>query len=247
MRYYGGEGRIHLFWDRHVALHELAGRLNHRSPVVAFTQAGVHAVTVYGYEAVHGGPITAIYVADPLTGFMGRVPADSWVWSSYWFGARFSTPGPKWQGGFVFVSYNDFRSTASAAPAPAPATRPYASRWLWQSPYPTLTVGAVAELTLVVRNSGTVTWTKGTATEVRIGVKRDSTAFHEAGMAQGWLLPNRPAAQLEPSVPPGGDASFKFLLRGAAPGSYVLELQPVIDGLTWLDDQGIYFSIVVSG
>jgi hypothetical protein len=33
-------------------------------------------------------------------------------------------------------------------------------------------------------------------------------------------------------------------VKGVAPGSYLLRLRPVIDGVTWMEDQGVY--VVVS-
>lgn len=109
MRVYGGRGIVHAHaWDVE-ALDDLIGRLNHRSPVVALTQSGNHAVTVYGYEAVMDGPITALYVADPLNGHVGPVTVEEWFSSPLWMGWRFAAPGPRWQGSYVFVTYRDFR------------------------------------------------------------------------------------------------------------------------------------------
>ncbi|MBI2453058.1 MAG: hypothetical protein HYV55_02415 [Parcubacteria group bacterium] len=108
MRYFGGEGRIHSYWDRTTALYELIGRLNSGSPVVFYGQAGNHAMVAYGYEADNGGTVTAIYVADPL-GFVG--PVDAWSFMNLydWFGSPFSAAGSDWQGSWTFVSYKDYR------------------------------------------------------------------------------------------------------------------------------------------
>ncbi len=107
-RYFGGEGKIHTYWNRGTALEELAGRLNNGSPVVFYGQAGNHAMVAYGYEADWGGTVTAIYVADPL-GFMGRVDAWSFMNLYNWFGSPFSAAGSDWQGSWTFVSYKDYR------------------------------------------------------------------------------------------------------------------------------------------
>lgn len=109
MRHYGGEGRVHAYGDPQTALDELVGRINHGSPVVVFAQAGNHTIVAYGYDADEGGTVVAIYAADPLSGFMGRVPIEVWQNDYSWFGAGFSAPGPQWQGQFVFVSYRDFK------------------------------------------------------------------------------------------------------------------------------------------
>ena len=107
MRYFGGQGKIHSYWDRSTALNELIGRLNNGSPVVFYGQAGNHAMVAYGYEADWGGTVTAIYVADPL-GFMGLVETKSFMNEYAWFGYPFTALGNEWQGSWTFVSYRSF-------------------------------------------------------------------------------------------------------------------------------------------
>jgi len=109
MQAYGGEGRIHVHRSAGAWLDDVVGRLNNGVAVVALTLAGDHAVTVYGYEAVAGGEVTALYVADPLSEHMGPVSIDGWFGSWLWMGARFAAAGPSWQGAYVFVTYRDFR------------------------------------------------------------------------------------------------------------------------------------------
>ncbi len=109
MRQYGGEGKVHSYWDPGTALNELVGRLNNGSPVVVFGQSGNHALVAYGYEAYTGGGVTAIYTADPLSGFFGRISVEAWTSWSDWFGAPFTAVGGKWQGSWTFVSYRDYR------------------------------------------------------------------------------------------------------------------------------------------
>ena len=246
LRHFGGEGRIHAYPDRGRALDELIGRLNQNAPVVALTQAGNHAVTVYGYQALAGGPVTALYVADPLSGFMGLVSVDRWLWSHLWMGTPFAAPGDTWRGTFVFVSYRDARG---AAPLPAPraaawpvvgADRPYASAWVSQDAVPRLARGAMATVTVRVRNRGTSAWVRGTPSEARLGIPGDDTIYQQLALADGWVLAARPAAQAEQNVAPSEVATFSFLVRGAIAGTFILRLRPVVDGVTWLDDDGIF-------
>lgn len=252
MRSYGGDGPIHAYWDRGQALNELIGRLNHNAPVVALTQAGNHAVTVYGYQARQGGAVTGLYVADPLTGFMGLVPVERWLWWHHWMGSPFSAPGVAWRGGFVFVGYRDFRGSASApaahpvaAGAPVvPAERPFRSVWVSQSAYPQLAPGEIGRVTVVLRNVGTSAWVRGTATEARLGIPHDDGSHHARGLGRNWILPARPAVQLEDNVMPSQFATFSFEVIGVA-GSHLIPLRPVIDGTGWLDDQGIHTIVTV--
>lgn len=250
MRRFGGEGRIHAYADRGRALDELIGRLNRNAPVIALTQAGNHAVTVFGYEAIAGGAVTALYVADPLSGFMGLVPVDRWLGAHLWMGTPFSAPGEAWRGTYVFVAYRDARGGATPAAGGQPTwpvvsrDRAYASAWVSQSAIPRLARAAAATVTVSLRNRGTSAWVRGTPSEVRLGVPGDDTIYQQLGLADGWLLGARPAVQAEPNVAPSEVATFTFRVRGALAGSFLIRLRPVVDGLAWLDDDGIY--VVVS-
>jgi len=251
MRHFGGEGRIHAYSERGRALDELIGRLNQNAPVVALTQGGNHAVTVYGYQAIAGGPVTALYVADPLSGFMGLVSVDRWLWAHLWMGTPFAAPGEGWRGTFVFVSYRDQRGSAPlVAPAPSAwpvvaAERPYASAWVSQEPLPRLARGGLATVTVRVRNRGTSAWVRGTPSEIRLGIPGDDTIYQQVGLAEGWVLGARPAVQAEPNVAPSEVATFSFRIRGAMAGTFALRLRPVVDGVAWLDDDGIFVVINV--
>src|SRR6266850_4072389 len=130
---------------------------------------------------------------------------------------------------------------------PAPASvQTFHSSWVDQSTFPTLTPGQSTQLTVRFRNSGTATWQKGVAgSQANLGINGDDTTFSALGMNAGWLSANRPAAQSESSVGPGGTASFTFSIRApSAPGTYRIPVRPVIDGVTWMEDQGVYLLVV---
>ena len=105
--------------------------------------------------------------------------------------------------------------------------------------------GSVANATLTIRNTGVRPWVRGTATEVRLGIPREDRVYAASVMPAVWFLPTRPAVQSESVVPPGGTATFVFPVGGQRSGSYRIPLRPVIDGLTWLEDQGIYVDVTV--
>src|SRR5437762_812037 len=75
------------------------------------------------------------------------------------------------------------------------------SAWVSQSPYPTLQPGQVSTaLSIVFRNTGTQTWTKGVlGLEARLGINQDDAQWAPLGV--NWMSVNRVAAQTEPSVP----------------------------------------------
>jgi uncharacterized protein YkwD len=122
----------------------------------------------------------------------------------------------------------------------------YHSRWLTQSAYPTLRAGQVSgPLFISFINTGSQTWTKGLlGQEARLGVNRDNETW--AGLGVGWPSANRVAFQSEQSVPPGAVGTFTFQVRApTTPGLYAINLRPVIDAVTWMEDQGIFLYVTV--
>jgi hypothetical protein len=99
MKYYGGEGRVHMYTNKFIALTELVGRLNARVPVVIFAEAGAHAEVVYGYQAnAATGEVTGIYGQDPFTGFRGLISANTFMSQYHWWGSPFASAGNLWRG-----------------------------------------------------------------------------------------------------------------------------------------------------
>jgi glucose/arabinose dehydrogenase len=122
------------------------------------------------------------------------------------------------------------------------------SRWVSQSPNPALAPGATSDnITVTFRNSGTRTWTKGVAgQQAALGIRNDDRTW--ASLAVGWPDATRPAVQTEAVVAPGQLATFTFKVKAPqAPSTYVLAMRPVIDGVTWLDDEGVFVAVSVSG
>ena len=121
----------------------------------------------------------------------------------------------------------------------------YHSAWVSQSAWPTLHVGELsAPLTIVFRNTGDQSWDRGSARQVNLGVSNDDTSF--ASLAAGWPSADRVAVQTEVGVAPGANGTFTFQVRApAAPGVYRIPLRPVVDGVTWLDDQGVFVQLTV--
>ncbi|MDP9265879.1 MAG: CAP domain-containing protein [Chloroflexota bacterium] len=120
------------------------------------------------------------------------------------------------------------------------------SRWLSQSASPTLRAGAVsAPLTIAFTNTGSQHWVRGlVAQQANLAVARDDLTFGFLGVS--WPSANRVAVQVEADVAPGAVGTFVFQVRAPQiPGIYVLPLRPVIDGLVWMEDQGVYIPITV--
>jgi glucose/arabinose dehydrogenase len=124
----------------------------------------------------------------------------------------------------------------------------YHSKWVGQSANPVLAPGATSgDLTITFRNNGNKPWVKGAAgQQANLGIRNDDRTW--SSLAVGWLAPDRPAAQSEATVAPGANATFTFKVKAPqAPSTYVLALRPVIDGVTWLEDEGVFVAVTVSG
>jgi Cysteine-rich secretory protein family len=136
----------------------------------------------------------------------------------------------------------------SATPPPAPTPTLHSS-FVDQSPWPTLAPGAMTQLQVRFRNNGTATWTRGVVgSQANLGINGDNQTFSALGMNVNWLAADRPAAQSESVVPPGGIATFVFTVRAPqAPGSYRIPLRPVIDGRAWMEDQGVFLVVTTGG
>jgi uncharacterized protein YkwD len=122
----------------------------------------------------------------------------------------------------------------------------YHSRWVSQSAYPTLRLGELSgPLSISFRNAGSQSWIRGTlGQEARLAVNQDNAQW--AALGVNWLSANRVAAQTEATVTPGGIATFTFQVRApSTPGLYAIHLRPVIDAVSWMEDEGVFLYITV--
>ena len=122
----------------------------------------------------------------------------------------------------------------------------YHSAWVSESAFPTLNVGQTSgPLSIVFRNAGSQSWNKGTlGQEARLGVNLDDTMW--AGLSVNWPYTTRPAVQTEATVLPGATGTFTSQVKApATPGTYAIHLRPVIDGVWWMEDEGVFLYITV--
>lgn len=138
--------------------------------------------------------------------------------------------------------------TAEAAvttepPVPTPLAELLHSRFYSKTLDPDIEVGQTATVSIIYRNIGLTPWIRGTAAEVRLGeVGPDPLP---PSMRVNWPYWDRPARQLEAAVDEHGLATFVFEVRGAIPGVFRLNLRPVVDGVTWLEDDNVHVDIAV--
>lgn len=171
------------------------------------------------------------------------------IFKSFWMPVPAGTTavqvrGQDWFGGkWMFKDFSLWSTTFTGA-APPPSVAPsYRSAWVDQAPYPVLAPGATADVFVRFRNAGSVPWVRGVpGQQANLGIAGDDRSY--AALAVDWPTPDRPAIQTEAVVAPGDVGSFRFTVRApATPGTYRIHLRPVIDGRTWLDDEGVYLVV----
>jgi hypothetical protein len=121
------------------------------------------------------------------------------------------------------------------------------SRWHSQSDYLVMSPGQVANFWIKFTNTGTESWNRGIwGRQANLGLNGDDKAPYRLGMAANWLWDDRIATTVVPLVSPGEIGEFRFNVRAPmARGTYRLNLRPVIDGTVWMEDQGVFWLIVV--
>jgi N-acetyl-anhydromuramyl-L-alanine amidase AmpD len=149
-------------------------------------------------------------------------------------GSTHTDPGPTWD-------WPHFMWLVSLCAPPTSAT--VHASFVSETPYPDIDANDQALVSVVLRNTGSTAWRKGTLQEARLGIPGNSRDL--AFLGDGWPAPERPAVQQEDIVPPGGTATFSFLVKGTAPGTFVVPLRGVVDGGAWMDDLGMFTVVTV--
>jgi hypothetical protein len=107
----------------------------------------------------------------------------------------------------------------------------------------TLVAGQRYFLTVSVRNAGAQTWRRG---NVNLGTSQpqDRTSpFRD----NTWLTANRAATINEATVAPGQTGTFSFWIQApSSPGYYKEYFNLVAEGVTWMNDMGLYFDLQVN-
>ena len=136
---------------------------------------------------------------------------------------------------------------------PAAAATGFHAAFAAESAFLTLSAGQSGQFAVGFTNTGDRPWVKGLvrnqanlATANPLGNTTDFTA----GWANGWLSPNRYAAQQAAVVAPEQVGYFVYSITvpaGAPLGEHRFYGRPLIEGVTWLEDVGYYQSVTVVG
>lgn len=135
-----------------------------------------------------------------------------------------------------------------AAPADAAQlAEGWHSAWVAQSEYPTMKPGEIREFWIRFMNTGTEPWVRGVwGRQVNLALNGDNKEPFRLGMAIDWLWDDRLATTTAAVVRPGEVAEFRFKVRAPVRNAtYYLNLRPVVDGLQWLEDEGVFWVIAV--
>lgn len=120
----------------------------------------------------------------------------------------------------------------------------YDYQYIGQSPYPTVNHGEKKQGALTLRNTGTQPWCRVCPNPTRLGTDRPKDRGSGWYDSATWLHPWRIEMQ-EMVVLPGQDAHFVWDWNPVdwAAGTFNEFFTPVVEGITWMPDRGIYWSI----
>ncbi|TMF80933.1 MAG: CAP domain-containing protein [Chloroflexi bacterium] len=122
----------------------------------------------------------------------------------------------------------------------------YHARWSAQSPDPILEPAQLATLVVALQNTGSRGWYRGVAGEEANLGTNDPQDAERPELADGWLSANRLTSTTTEYVGPGEVGWFEFKVRApSTAGEYRLALRGVVEGVDWLEDDGIFFTIHV--
>lgn len=109
----------------------------------------------------------------------------------------------------------------------------------------TFAVGQKATLTLTAKNVGTATWTNSGSNPVHLAASNPQDRSSKFS-TPSWLSAARAANLNETSVPSGSTGTFTFVIQApSSPGSYREYFNLVSEGITWMNDPGLNYSINV--
>jgi hypothetical protein len=153
-----------------------------------------------------------------------------------------------------------FETTVPGASASAPD---FGYDYVGSTAYPTIAKNGTSVLKLQLRNNGRQTWRSDGANPVRLATDRPQdrgsgfASNGSSGFNSGWLSANRikltrnltdgtKNVGTETSVGSGEVAEFEFTIKGNPPvGKYNEYFRPVVEGITFLPDRGIFWNITI--
>lgn len=120
----------------------------------------------------------------------------------------------------------------------------YSANWNAQNVPTALTMGQSQTGWIEFKNTGNLPWVKGGANPFRLGTSRPLDRF-SSFVGSDWLAPHR--IQLDQdTVNPGQVGRFTFTMTPTQAGLSNEYFRPLVEGVSWLQDWGVYFPLNVS-
>ena len=218
--------------------------LDGRSPTQRMADAGYPAFSTWAGEDLAAGYASA---AEVLQGWINS-PAHLAVLTNPAY--RAIGIGRSYSTGSQFGWYwdADFGGIADSAAISTVASfdQGFHSAWAGQSSNPTLAPGQTATLVVALRNTGYRGWYQGSPGQQANIATAGPLDVARPELALNWLSGNRIATATTSYVGPGQTGWFQFQIHApSAPGTYRLDVRGVVDGVTWLEDAGVYWIITV--
>jgi len=201
-----------------------------------------------------GGQTSPTSTADTYT-WVGPVPAAAVIPPAPAAGGAGggTAPAPAAQAPSLAPSTLALRARPGGlqpAPFVIPGADAYHAEWVAQSAYPTATAGQLVEWVVAFKNTGSAGWYRGMlGANAALGSSQplNNETAAQLGMDPGnWQYASRFSVQTTDYVAPG--QTGWFVLQVKAPttaGTYRISLRPVIDGVSWMEDYGVYFDLTV--
>ena len=218
--------------------------LDGRSPTQRMADAGYPAFSTWAGEDLAAGFTAA---APVLQGWLNS-PAHLAVLTNPAY--RAIGIGRSYSSGSQYGWYwaADFGGLADRAATTSVANfdQGFHSAWAAQSPNPTLAPGQVTTLVVALTNTGYRGWYQGSPGQQASIATSSPLDAARPELAEGWISANRIATTTTSYVGPGQTGWFQFQIHApSTPGTYRLDVRGVIDGATWLEDPGVYWTITV--
>ncbi|MBI2448586.1 hypothetical protein HYV44_03480 [Candidatus Microgenomates bacterium] len=126
------------------------------------------------------------------------------------------------------------------------STRPvYSASYAAQSPYVVVGPNGSATLWVEYKNLGTTVWSNAGDNTIRLGTSNPQDADSSL-KDSSWLADNRATNMDQAVVAPGDTARFTFTIKApSALGDLKAYFRPVVDGIAWLEDVGLYWNVSV--
>jgi uncharacterized protein YkwD len=213
-----------------------------RAPVQRMSDAGYPGTQTYTGENMAAGYTSP---SEVLNGWLNS-PAHYAVLTNPNY--RAIGVGRAYSDGSSYHTYwvMDVGGIVDAATAVPSFDLGYHAAWGTQSPDVTLSPGQTATMVVALKNTGYRGWYRGNAGQQANLGTADPLDAQRWDLDYGWPSASRIATTTTAYVGPGQLGWFQFQVRAPAlPGSYVLRVRGVIDGATWLEDPGIYWTITV--